>query len=153
MFKNTLYYVSTVNYLYERRKCYSLSCPILCNPMNCSPSGSSVHGILQAGILKSVAIPFSRGPLDPGIEPRSSTLHAVSLPTEPLGKPKLLLYLSLKICLQILLKPGSFCVIEASHRSSQIHDLINFNCGTTTVSTLGFWSDVRKTVMTSVAGS
>ena len=44
---------------------------------------SSVHGIFQARILEQVAIPFSRGFPDLGIEPRSPTLQADSLPSEP----------------------------------------------------------------------
>ena len=40
----------------------------LCDPMDCSPPGSSVHGILQAGTLDWVAISFSRGSFQPGIE-------------------------------------------------------------------------------------
>ena len=44
--------------------------------MDCSPPGSSVHGILQTGILEWVAIAFSRGSSDPGIEPRSPALWA-----------------------------------------------------------------------------
>ena len=44
--------------------------------------GSSAHGILQAGILEWVAIPSPGGLLGPGIEPRSPTLQADSLPTE-----------------------------------------------------------------------
>ena len=43
-------------------------CPTVCDPIDCSPPGSSVHGILQAEILEWVAIPFSRGSSDPGIE-------------------------------------------------------------------------------------
>ena len=43
----------------------------LCNPMEYSLPGSSVHGILQARLLEWVAVPFSRGLPDPGIEPRS----------------------------------------------------------------------------------
>ena len=54
------------------------------DPMDCSPSCSSVHGILQAGILEWVAISFSRGFSNPGIEPRSPALQADSLPSEPL---------------------------------------------------------------------
>ena len=54
--------------------------------MDCSPLGSSVHGILQARILDWVAIPFSRGLPDPGIEPRSPVLQADSLPSESPGK-------------------------------------------------------------------
>ena len=48
----------------------------------------TVHGILQARILEWVAFPFSRDLSNPGIEPRSSTLRADSLPAEPPGKPK-----------------------------------------------------------------
>ena len=45
------------------------SCPTLCDPMNSSLPGSSVHGILLARILEWVAIPFSRGSSNTGIEP------------------------------------------------------------------------------------
>ena len=54
------------------------SSPTLCDPINCSPPGSSVHGILQAGILEWVAIPFSRGSSDPGIEPASLLYPALA---------------------------------------------------------------------------
>ena len=64
-------------------------CPALCDPMDCSPPGSSVHGILQARILKWVAIPFSRGQLNPGTESKSSALQADSLMSEPPGKPNM----------------------------------------------------------------
>ena len=59
------------------------SCPTLCDPMD-----YTVHGILQARILEWVAFPFSRDLPNPGIEPRSPTLQADSLPSEPLGKPQ-----------------------------------------------------------------
>ena len=55
--------------------------------MGCSPPGSSVHEISQARILEWVAISFSRGSSDPGIEPRFPVLQADSLPTELQGKP------------------------------------------------------------------
>ena len=60
-------------------------CSTFCHSMDCSPPGSSVHGILQARILEWVAMPFSRGCLDPGIKPRSPTLQADSSPSEPPG--------------------------------------------------------------------
>ena len=44
-------------------------------------------GILQARILEWVAISFSRDLPDPRIEPRSPTLQADSLPSEPQGNP------------------------------------------------------------------
>ena len=59
------------------------SCPTLCDPMD-----YTVHGILQARILEWVAFPFSRDLPNPGMEPRSPTLQADSLPAEPQGKPK-----------------------------------------------------------------
>ena len=55
--------------------------------MDWSPPGSSVHGILQASMLEWVAIAFSRGSSNPGIELRSPALKAASLPSEPAGKP------------------------------------------------------------------
>ena len=59
----------------------ALSCLTLCNPVD-----YRVHGILQARILEWVAVLFSRGSSQPGIEPRSPTLQADSLPAEPPGK-------------------------------------------------------------------
>ena len=47
------------------------------------PASSAVHGILQARKLKWVAIPFSRGSSESGIEPGSPALKAHSLPSEP----------------------------------------------------------------------
>ena len=64
------------------------SCPTFCDPMDCSPPDSSIHGILQARILEWVAISFSRGPSYPGIEPRSPSLQAVALTSEPPGNTK-----------------------------------------------------------------
>ena len=56
-------------------------CLTLCNPMDCNLLGSSVHGIFQARVPEWVSIS------DPGIEPRSPTLQADALPSEPPGKP------------------------------------------------------------------
>ena len=49
------------------------SCLILCDSMDC--------------ILDWVTFPFSRGSSNSGIEPRSPTWQADSLPAEPQGKP------------------------------------------------------------------
>ena len=62
-------------------------CLTLCDPMDCSLPGSSVHGIFQARVLDWVAISFSGGLPNPGIEPRSPSLQADALPSEPPGKP------------------------------------------------------------------
>ena len=54
------------------------SCPTLWDPID-----YTVHGILQARILEY----SSPGDLpNPGIEPKSPTLQADSLPAEPQGK-------------------------------------------------------------------
>ena len=45
--------------------------------------------ILQARILEWVAISFSRDLPNPGIEPRSPTLQADALTSEPPGKPEI----------------------------------------------------------------
>ena len=59
-------------------------CPTLCDPMD-----YTVHRILQARILEWVASIPPPGDLpNPGIKPRSPTLQADSLPTEPQGTPK-----------------------------------------------------------------
>ena len=59
-------------------------------PLDCSPPGSSIHGIFQVRVLES-GLPFpSPGNLpDPGIEPRTPTLQADALPSEPPGKPSI----------------------------------------------------------------
>ena len=56
--------------------------------MDCSPPGSSVHGIFQARILEWVAIPFSRGSPNPGIEPvfPVAAITGSFFTTESLGK-------------------------------------------------------------------
>ena len=66
-------------------------CPTVWDPMD-----YRVHGILLARALECIAFPFSRGsswprslnPGRPGIEPRSPTFQADSLPAKPPGKPK-----------------------------------------------------------------
>ena len=57
--------------------------------MVCSPPGSSVHGISQAKILGGgVAISFSGGLPDPGIEPMFPALAGGFFTAEPLEKLK-----------------------------------------------------------------
>ena len=59
--------------------------PTLVTPWTVAPTSSSVHGILQASILEWAVILFSRGSSQPETEPRSPTLQAYSLPSEPAG--------------------------------------------------------------------
>ena len=63
------------------------SCPTLCNPIDYNLEGSSVHGIRQARILEWVAIPFSRGSSNPGIESWTPALEADSFSSESPEKP------------------------------------------------------------------
>ena len=59
-----------------------------CDPMDCSLPGSSVHGDSPR---KNTEVGLPRPPPgdlpNPGIEPKSPTLQADSLPSEPSGKP------------------------------------------------------------------
>ena len=62
------------------------SCPTLCNPMDCGLPGSLVHGIFQARVLEWLPFPSPGDLPDAGIEPRSPTLQADALPSEPPGR-------------------------------------------------------------------
>ena len=64
------------------------SCPTLGDPVDCSPPGSSIHGILQARYWSGLPFPSPGDLPDPGIEPRSPSLQADALTSEPPGKPK-----------------------------------------------------------------
>ena len=64
---------------------------------NSATPGTVVHGILQAIILEWVAVAFSRGSSNPAIEPRSPELQADSVPSEPLGKPHLIIHIYIYI--------------------------------------------------------
>ena len=63
------------------------SCLILCDCMDWSPPGPSVHGIFQATILEWVAIPLPGDLPHRCTKPRSPTLKANSLLSDPPRKP------------------------------------------------------------------
>ena len=64
------------------------SCPILCDPMDCSPTRLPCPWRFSRQEYWS-GLPCPPGDLpNPGIKPRSPTLQADSLPSEPPGKPK-----------------------------------------------------------------
>ena len=72
------------------------SCLMLSDPLNCNPPGcSSIHWTFQARTLEWFAISFSKGSSQPRTEPWSLALQADSLPSEPPGKPQILLYCQL----------------------------------------------------------
>ena len=89
---------------YESEVKVAQSCPTLYDPLDYTD-----HGIFQARILEWVATPFSRGSSQPGIEPRSPTLQADSLPAELRGKPMIMadssIIIKVKITQQWLSSP------------------------------------------------
>ena len=66
----------------------SQSCPTPCDPWTVAHQVPLSMGILQARILKGLSFPSPGDLPNPGIKPRSPTLQADSLPSEPPGKPK-----------------------------------------------------------------
>ena len=56
---------------------------LFATPWDCSLSGSSVHGISRQEYWNGLPFPSPRDLPDPGIEPRSPTLRADTLPSEP----------------------------------------------------------------------
>ena len=58
------------------------SCPTLCNPMDCSLWNSPGQNTRVDSLSLLQDLP------NPGIQPRSPTLHVDSLPAKPPGKPK-----------------------------------------------------------------
>ena len=73
--------------------------------MDCSPPGSSVHGIFQARILEWVAISSPGDLPNPGIKPKSLTLQADSLPSEPSEKLWLFTVWAVREALYAILHP------------------------------------------------
>ena len=63
------------------------SCPTLCDLMDCSPPGSLVHGD-SPGKNTGVGCHALLQGIFPGIEPRSPTSQADSLPSKPPGRPQ-----------------------------------------------------------------
>ena len=93
------------------------SCPTLWDPMDYSLPSSYIHGIFQTRRREWVAISFSGNLPNPGIKPRSRTLRADSLQSEPPGKfisPR-----SPAFCLQIL-NTFTCMILEAQFLSQNI---------------------------------
>ena len=63
------------------------SCPTLCNPMD---QASQSMGFSRQEYWSGVPLPSPRDLPNPGVEPRSPTLWADSLPAEPQGSPRTL---------------------------------------------------------------
>ena len=67
--------------------------PTLCNLMDCRLPESSVHGIFQQEYWSGLPFPSPGDLPNPGIEPGSPALQADALPSEPSGKPIIILNL------------------------------------------------------------
>ena len=64
------------------------SCPTLCDPMECSHKAPLSMGFSRQEYWSGLPCPSPADLPNPGIKPRSPTLEAESLPSEPPGKPK-----------------------------------------------------------------
>ena len=62
-------------------------CLTLCNPIDCSQPDSSVHGFPRQEYLSGLPFYSSVDLPDPEIEPTPPALQADTLPSEPPGKP------------------------------------------------------------------
>ena len=79
-------------------------CLTLCDPMDGNLPSSSVHGIFQARILERVATPCSRESFRPRDQTHISYVSCIavgSLPPAPLGKPLIVLSLTVHLTLRL----------------------------------------------------
>ena len=62
-------------------------CPIFCDPMDCSPQAPLSMEFSRQEYWNELSFPSPGDLPDPGIKPGLPILQAVSLPSEPPGKP------------------------------------------------------------------
>ena len=85
---------STDDPLGRGQLCCTMLCQVISVMSNSATLWTVVHpaplsmGILQARMLEYVAMPSSRGSLNPGMKPRSPACQVDSLPLTPPGEPK-----------------------------------------------------------------
>ena len=88
--KVVYYHPPYITYMQSGSDLVTKSCPTLVTPWKIALPGSSVHGISQARLLGWVVISFSRGSLQPRIEPRSPAcrliLYQLSHQWSPISK-------------------------------------------------------------------
>ena len=107
------------------------SYPTLCDPMDCSPL-SSVHGIFLARILKWVAMPVSRGPSWPRMEPMSRVScigRWVLYQLSHQGSPTNICIGNLKLCLCLVWKGMFKSTFWDIFRSKVAAGLYSHYCG------------------------
>ena len=79
----------------ERKKEVTQPCPTLCDPMNYSLPDPLSMEVSRQEYWSGMPFPSPGDLPNPGIEPRSPTLQADSLPSEPPGKPSTRLIIAL----------------------------------------------------------
>ena len=89
-------------------------CLTLCDPMDYSPPGSSSMGFSRQEYWSGLLFPSSGDLPNPGIEARSPTLQADTLPSEPPGKPMDLSVPSV-LFLFLLLRPYASILVNCFH--------------------------------------
>ena len=90
---------------------------LFCDPTDCSPLDSSVYGISEAGILECVAISFSRGYSNSGMEPVSPALAGGSslLPEDTREAPYTHMYVGIRQAATLF--PGFLFVLSQEYLS------------------------------------
>ena len=91
------------------------SCSTLCDSMDYSPPSSSVHGGSPGKNTGLGCCPRPEDLPNPGIEPRSPTLQADSLLSQPLGKP-LCVYMCVYICICMCVLVAQLCPTLRHHK-------------------------------------
>ena len=84
----------------------ALSCPTLCDPVDCSPPAPLSMRFSRQEYWSGLSFPSPGDLPDPGVEPRSPTLWADALTSEPPGNPDTLEYL-------IIVEALYYCVLES----------------------------------------
>ena len=72
---------------YESESEVAQSCPTLCTPWTVAHQAPPSIGFSRQGYWSGLPLPSPGDLPDPGIKPRSPTLQADSLPSEPPQKP------------------------------------------------------------------
>ena len=89
------------------------SCPSICNPLDCSPPALLSMKFSRQEHWSGLPFPSPGDLPDSGIEPRSLVLQAESLPSEPLGKPNICIYIYC-MCIYVHMKPN-ICMYIYTH--------------------------------------
>ena len=93
------------------------SCPTLCDPVDCPPS----MGFSRQEYWSGLPFPSPGDLPDPGIEPRSPTLEADTLTSEPPGKLKVDVFLELSCLFYIPMDVGNLIPGSSAFSKSSMY--------------------------------